>query len=87
MGERRPATLKDLERNCEDTASSLLYLHLESLGLRTLEADHVASHIGVAYGIAVLLRASAYHASKRVSYLPTQLALHVCPALTAGRPC
>ncbi|KAI9851096.1 MAG: hypothetical protein M1824_002905, partial [Vezdaea acicularis] len=40
----------------ENTYSSLLYLLLESLPLRSLPADHLASHIGKAAGIAAVLR-------------------------------
>lgn len=39
-------TLEDLEKYCEDTYSSLLYLTLECLGVRNVTADHAASHIG-----------------------------------------
>lgn len=39
-------TLAALENYAEDTSSSVLYLILESLRVRNMEADHAASHIG-----------------------------------------
>ena len=43
-------------RYAENTASSLLYLQLETLNVRNNEADHAAGHVGKAIGIATLLR-------------------------------
>lgn len=45
-----------LEQYAEDTYSTLLYLTLSALPLYSLPADHVASHIGKAAGIAAVLR-------------------------------
>ena len=46
--EGRPMpTLAALENFTEDTSSSLLYLTLESLRIRNMDADHAASHIGI----------------------------------------
>ena len=42
-------TLDDLERYAEDTSSSLMYLALESMGVKNVHADHAASHIGQYY--------------------------------------
>ncbi|CAG8754971.1 176_t:CDS:2, partial [Racocetra fulgida] len=56
-------TIKDLESYGENTASCLLYLHLESLNVKDVKADHAASHIGKAIGIATILRAFPYLAS------------------------
>jgi len=42
----QPATMSALEGYAESTASALLYLALESIGLKDLQCDHVASHIG-----------------------------------------
>ncbi|KAJ1972536.1 hypothetical protein H4R35_004621 [Dimargaris xerosporica] len=38
--------LDDVESYAELTASSLLYLQLEMLGIRDVKADHLASHLG-----------------------------------------
>ncbi|KAI9593784.1 isoprenoid synthase domain-containing protein [Syncephalis fuscata] len=66
-------SLAELENYTEATHASAIYLQLELLGIRNLAADHTASHIGKAYGIVTLLRATPYHASKRTSYLPSEL--------------
>ena len=49
-------TLTDLEAYAENTYSTLSYLTLSSLPLSSITADHVASHIGKASGIAAVLR-------------------------------
>ena len=48
--------LDALEKYAESTYSTLLYLTLQSLPLSSLTADHLASHIGKAAGIAAVLR-------------------------------
>lgn len=53
----QPATIADVERTAENIHASLLYLLLESLGVKHVDADHIASHIGIAAGIVTLLRA------------------------------
>ncbi|KAJ1983353.1 hypothetical protein H4R34_001339 [Dimargaris verticillata] len=69
--------LDDIETYAELTASSLLYLQLEMLGIRDVKADHLASHLGKAIGIATILRATPFHAKKRLLYLPLEsLAKH-----------
>ena len=49
-------TLAALETYAENTYSTLLYLTLSALPLASLTADHLASHIGKATGIAAVLR-------------------------------
>ena len=49
-------TLAELETYAENTYSTLLYLTLSSLPLSSIAADHVASHIGKASGLAAVLR-------------------------------
>ncbi|KAK4888888.1 hypothetical protein LTR27_012287 [Elasticomyces elasticus] len=49
-------SLSALETYAENTYSTLLYLTLQSLPLSSVTADHVASHIGKATGIAAVLR-------------------------------
>ena len=63
LSTRQFQTLQDLEQYSEDVNSSLLYLSLESLGLRDLKSDHIASHVGKAQGIATALRAVPYLAT------------------------
>lgn len=72
--ESSPVTLADLEQYSENTASVLLYLMLQAGGIQSTSADHAASHIGKASGLLLLLRATAYHASRRRSYIPLQIA-------------
>ena len=45
-----------LETYAENTYSTLMYLTLAALPLHSIAADHVASHIGKATGIAAVLR-------------------------------
>lgn len=49
-------TLAALEQYAENTYSTLLYLTLSALPMTSLPADHLASHIGKATGIAAVLR-------------------------------
>lgn len=66
-------TLAELESYAEQTASSLLYLTLECIGVRDDTADRVAGHAGVAIGLATLLRGTPYHSSRQLTYLPKDL--------------
>ncbi|EMC98108.1 hypothetical protein BAUCODRAFT_67276 [Baudoinia panamericana UAMH 10762] len=49
-------SMPTLESYSENTYSTLLYLTLQALPMSSLAADHVASHIGKATGIATVLR-------------------------------
>ncbi|KAF2421569.1 hypothetical protein EJ08DRAFT_653400 [Tothia fuscella] len=49
-------TLASVETYAENTYSTLLYLMLQALPLKSLTADHLASHIGKATGITTILR-------------------------------
>lgn len=49
-------TLAALESYAESTYSTLLYLTLSALPMTSLTADHLASHVGKAAGIAAVLR-------------------------------
>ncbi|TPX62385.1 hypothetical protein PhCBS80983_g00528 [Powellomyces hirtus] len=80
------ATIADLERYAENTAAALLYLQLEALGLQNPQADHAASHIGKAIGIATILRATPFHVEERRFYLPSEImAKHALSAETIFR--
>lgn len=48
--------IADLESYAESTYSTLLYLTLSALPLKSLSMDHLASHIGKAAGITTVLR-------------------------------
>jgi len=43
---RTVRTVEDLESYADHTASSLISLSLEMLGVKDLQADHAASHVG-----------------------------------------
>ncbi|XP_031644834.1 NADH dehydrogenase (ubiquinone) complex I, assembly factor 6 isoform X6 [Oncorhynchus kisutch] len=82
MEDRAYRNLQELEAYSENTQSSLLYLLLESLGVKDVHADHAASHIGKAQGIVTCLRATPYHSSRRKVYLPMDICMlvgdHIC---------
>jgi NADH dehydrogenase [ubiquinone] 1 alpha subcomplex assembly factor 6 len=69
--------LDALEQYAENTASSLLYLALECLGMRDINADHAASHIGKALGLVTVIKALPYNAKVRQLYLPLDLTVKV----------
>ena len=48
--------MSSLESYAENTYSTLMYLTLQALPMASVTADHVASHIGKAAGIATVLR-------------------------------
>ncbi|XP_033626407.1 NADH dehydrogenase (ubiquinone) complex I, assembly factor 6-like isoform X1 [Asterias rubens] len=68
-------SVEDVENYAENTASSLLYLTLEALGVKDVNADHAASHIGKAHGIVTLLRATPYNISRQQVMLPMDLTI------------
>ncbi|CAL5344075.1 unnamed protein product [Camellia sinensis] len=71
-----PQTIKKLERYAEDTISTILYMTLQAGGIKSTTADHVASHIGKASGLLLLLKSLLYRASRscQFSYIPTKVA-------------
>ncbi|KAI5457612.1 Squalene/phytoene synthase [Mariannaea sp. PMI_226] len=56
MTNRPYASLASLEEYAENTYSTLMYATLASLPLRSMDVDHLASHIGKACGIVAVLR-------------------------------
>ncbi|ORX57576.1 hypothetical protein DM01DRAFT_1362228 [Hesseltinella vesiculosa] len=66
-------TIKDMEGYGENTAASLLYLQLESLGVRDVQVDHIASHLGKMIGITTFLRSLPFHLSQKRLVLPAQI--------------
>ncbi|ORZ25993.1 Squalene/phytoene synthase [Absidia repens] len=66
-------TIKDMEDYGENTASSLLYLQLESLGVRDVQVDHVVSHLGKMMGISTFLRSLPFHLGQKRLVLPAQI--------------
>ncbi|KAG5889008.1 hypothetical protein JTB14_033938 [Gonioctena quinquepunctata] len=60
--------LEELEKYAEQSVSNVLYLILEGCGVRNVNADHAASHLGKAQGIIQQIR-SIPHA-KRINFIP-----------------
>ncbi|KAK7445903.1 squalene/phytoene synthase [Colletotrichum acutatum] len=56
MDNRPYASLAALEEYAENTYSTLMYATLASMPLRSMQVDHLASHIGKACGIVAVLR-------------------------------
>ncbi|KAK4988759.1 hypothetical protein LTR66_002613 [Elasticomyces elasticus] len=56
LGNSPYSSMEVLERYAENTYSTLLYLTLQALPMASVTADHVASHVGKAAGIATVLR-------------------------------
>ncbi|KAG0240382.1 NADH dehydrogenase (ubiquinone) complex I, assembly factor 6 [Mortierella sp. GBA43] len=66
-------TISQMETYCENTFGSLLYLQLESVGVKSLEADHAASHLAKAMGIATMLRAFPFHMHQNRMVIPAEI--------------
>lgn len=49
-------SIEDVEKYTENTVSTIYYLLLCIAGVSNIHADHVASHLGKAQGIANILR-------------------------------
>ncbi|KAL3423311.1 squalene/phytoene synthase [Phlyctema vagabunda] len=56
MDDRPYTDMAALEAYAENTYSTLMYLTLAALPMHSMAADHVASHIGKAVGIAAVIR-------------------------------
>lgn len=66
-------TITDLETYAENTQSSILYLQLESLGIRDTYMDHIASHFGKAVGISTCLRGIPSNLQHKKLSLPSEI--------------
>uniref|UniRef100_A0A6I8S208 NADH dehydrogenase (ubiquinone) complex I, assembly factor 6 n=1 Tax=Xenopus tropicalis TaxID=8364 RepID=A0A6I8S208_XENTR len=75
LDDRTYRNIQELETYAENTQSSLLYLILETLGIKDVQADHAASHIGKAQGIITCMRAVPYHSSRRQVFLPIDICM------------
>ena len=69
----QPQTLDDLEDYAEQGHSSVLYLLLETLGVRDEESEYTASHVGVCSGITTIMRGFPHHASQSQMYIPADV--------------
>ncbi|TRZ13984.1 hypothetical protein HGM15179_013133 [Zosterops borbonicus] len=75
LDDRVYRNIQELETYSENTQSALLYLTLETLGVRDIHADHAASHIGKAQGIVTCLRATPYHCTRRKVFIPMDICM------------
>ncbi|XP_065524697.1 NADH dehydrogenase (ubiquinone) complex I, assembly factor 6 isoform X2 [Lathamus discolor] len=75
LDDRPYRNIQELEKYAENTQSALLYLTLEMLGVRNVNADHAASHIGKAQGIVTCLRATPYHCTRQKVFLPMDICM------------
>jgi NADH dehydrogenase [ubiquinone] 1 alpha subcomplex assembly factor 6 len=62
-----------LEDYAHNLYSNLFYIMLHANNLSTVHTDHVASHLGKAFGLCQLLRGTPYHAQNNETYLPAEL--------------
>jgi NADH dehydrogenase [ubiquinone] 1 alpha subcomplex assembly factor 6 len=80
-GEPPPLRLSDLEAHAEATHAQLLYAQLAAIGgdnsssssNAAAAADHAASHVGKAVGLAMALRGLPYAAAQRRCVLPLEV--------------
>uniref|UniRef100_A0A8C3RT45 NADH dehydrogenase (ubiquinone) complex I, assembly factor 6 n=1 Tax=Chelydra serpentina TaxID=8475 RepID=A0A8C3RT45_CHESE len=75
LDDRAYRNIQELETYADNTHSALLYLTLETLGVRDIHADHAASHIGKAQGIVTCLRATPYHSKRQKVFLPMDICM------------
>jgi phytoene synthase len=68
------ASVAALEDYAEATSARLVYLALESLGVRDRAAEEVAFHVGIAYAFAGLLRAMPFQARAGHVIIPADIA-------------
>ncbi|OXU22939.1 hypothetical protein TSAR_002272 [Trichomalopsis sarcophagae] len=65
--------LESLEKYAEHTVSSVYYLILEAHGIKDVDTDHFASHLGKAHGIVTLIRSVPHNAKCRKMVLPQDI--------------
>jgi NADH dehydrogenase [ubiquinone] 1 alpha subcomplex assembly factor 6 len=73
LSEDAPASLDALLQYAEGTSANLIWLALETLGIRSNAASAAARHIGIAWALTGLMRAIPFHLSQRRLYLPDEL--------------
>ncbi|TDZ73398.1 NADH dehydrogenase (ubiquinone) complex I, assembly factor 6 [Colletotrichum trifolii] len=71
MDNRPFASLAALEEYAENTYSTLMYATLAAMPLRSMQVDHLASHIGKACGIVATLRGIPVLAAPRQTQVTT----------------
>jgi phytoene synthase len=78
-------SLADLESYAEATSARLVYLALESLGVRDPAAESAGFHIGIAYALAGLLRAIPYRTRIGRPLVPAEIAVAATQHLASAR--
>jgi NADH dehydrogenase [ubiquinone] 1 alpha subcomplex assembly factor 6 len=73
LDDQPPASLQTLEDYAEATSARLIYLALEVLGVHNSAAGEAAQDVGIAYALAGLLRAMAFHARAGRRLVPTDI--------------
>ncbi|XP_034102603.1 NADH dehydrogenase (ubiquinone) complex I, assembly factor 6 homolog [Drosophila albomicans] len=66
-------TLRELEDYADQTCASMLHLLVELSGIKDLQVDHAASHLGKAQGIAILLRAIPHAGRQQAVCVPLEV--------------
>ena len=79
------ASLAALEDYAEATSARLVYLALESLGVRDPAAEQAGFHIGIAYALAGLLRAMPYRARIGRTLVPAEIVAAASRHLASAR--
>ena len=74
LADEPPANLAAFEDYAEGTSAPLIQLAFQVLGERNTALEKTASHVGIGYALAGLLRAMPFHARAQRSYLPADLA-------------
>lgn len=74
LGGEPPASLAALEAYCEDTSARLVWLALETLGVRDPVTHEVGRRVGIAHALTGLIRAIPFHARAGRQYIPMDLA-------------
>ncbi|XP_060806395.1 NADH dehydrogenase (ubiquinone) complex I, assembly factor 6 isoform X2 [Amyelois transitella] len=66
-------SMEDVERYAEDTVSSVFYLILSIANVKSVYADHAASHLGKAQGIVNILRSLQVSSHHKMVSLPMDI--------------
>ncbi|XP_030386691.1 NADH dehydrogenase (ubiquinone) complex I, assembly factor 6 homolog [Scaptodrosophila lebanonensis] len=65
--------MRDLEDYADQTCASLMHLLVELSGIRDINVDHAASHVGKAQGIVMLLRAIPHTGRQQAVAVPLEV--------------
>jgi phytoene synthase len=79
------AGLAALEEYAESSSARLVYLALETLGVRDPAAEQAGFHIGIAYALAGLLRAIPYRTRIGPALVPAEIAAAASRHLASAR--